>query len=235
VAVYGGDGTVAAVAAGLMGSVMPLVVLPGGTTNATSRAMGIPNELAEAAKLLASPEAQVREMDMLQVGESYYFGVVAMGIPGEVAAMADRDSKNRLGNLAYALSAVRATLFAPSSNYTITLDGQYIHTYGVMCVIINQGVGLMPMQPPVDGADGLLDVTVFRDESVGTVTKTVANVLLRNENLVPVEHWQGREVTVVSHPAQAVQADGEVLPEGTVTVRVQPQAVRFVVPGDKAG
>jgi diacylglycerol kinase family enzyme len=102
-------------------------------------------------------------------------------------------------------------------------------------VIINQGVGLMPMQPPVDGADGLLDVTVFRDESVGTVTKTVANVLLRNENLVPVEHWQGREVTVVSHPAQAVQADGEVLPEGTVTVRVQPQAVRFVVPGDKAG
>ncbi len=37
VAVYGGDGTVAEVAAGLLGSEMPLAILPGGTTNATSR------------------------------------------------------------------------------------------------------------------------------------------------------------------------------------------------------
>ena len=42
VAVYGGDGTVAEVAAGLFNSEMPLVVLPGGTTNATGRLMGIP-------------------------------------------------------------------------------------------------------------------------------------------------------------------------------------------------
>ncbi len=234
VAVYGGDGTVAAVAAGLMGSQLPLIVLPGGTTNATSRMMGIPGDLAEAAKLLASPEAQVRVMDMLQVGESYCFGVVAMGIPGEVAAMADRESKDRLGNFAYALSAVRATVRAPNSDYTITLDGQEIHTHGVICVIVNQGVGLMHVQPPIDGSDGLLDVAVFRDENVGTATRAAANVLLRNENVVPAERWQGCEVTVVSQPAQAVQADGEVLPAGRVTVRILPQAVRFVVPGDKA-
>jgi diacylglycerol kinase family enzyme len=51
---------------------------------------------------------------------------------------------------------------------------------------------------------------------------------------MPVEHWQGREVTVVSQPAQSIQADGEVLPAGSVTVRILPGAVRFVVPGDKA-
>jgi diacylglycerol kinase family enzyme len=68
----------------------------------------------------------------------------------------------------------------------------------------------------------------------GTVAKAAGNVILRNENLMPIEHWQGREVTVVSQPAQSVQADGEVLPPGSVTVRILPQAVRFVVPGDKA-
>jgi diacylglycerol kinase family enzyme len=221
---------VAEVAAGLMGSEVPLVVLPGGTTNATSRAMGIPIELAEAAKLLASPDAQVRVMDMLQVADSYFFGVVAMGIPGEVAAMADREAKDRLGNLAYALSAIIATVRAPNSDYLITLDGQEVYNHGVICVIINQGAGLMSLKPPVDGADGLLDVMIFRDESLLTVTKATANVLLRNENIVPVEHWQAREVTVVSHPAQAIQADGEVLPPGSVTVRVLHNAVRFVVP-----
>jgi diacylglycerol kinase (ATP) len=234
VAVYGGDGTVAEVAAGLFNSEIPLVVLPGGTTNATGRSLGIPIDLVEAAKLLADPHAQVRDMDMLEVGESYFFGVVAMGIPGEVAALADREAKDRFGNLAYALSAIRATVRAPNSNYTITLDGRKIHSHGVMCVILNQSAGLMRLKPPVDGADGLLDVAIFGDESLLTVSKAAGNVLLRNENLMPVEHWQGREVTVVSQPAQAVQADGEVLPAGRVTVRILPGAVRVVMPGDKA-
>jgi diacylglycerol kinase (ATP) len=234
VAVYGGDGTVAEVAAGLFNSKLPLVVLPGGTTNATARSLGIPIELAEAARLLDDPNAQVRVMDMLQVGESYYFGVVAMGIPGEVAVMADRGAKDRLGNLAYAWSAVKATVRAPNSAYVITLDGQEIHSHGVICVIVNQNAGLMHIQPPVDGADGLLDVAIFRDENLHTVAKAAGNVLLHNEDLAPVEHWRGREVTVVSEPPQAIQADGEVLPAGSVTVKVLPGAVRFVVPGSNA-
>jgi YegS/Rv2252/BmrU family lipid kinase len=235
VAVYGGDGTVAEVAAGLLGSEMPLVVLPGGTTNATGRSLGIPVELAEAAQLLSSPNAHVRVMDMLQLAHGYCFGVVAMGIPGDVAVMADREAKDRLGNLAYVVSAIKATGRAPNSNYTITLDGQEIRTHGVICVIANQSAGLMHLEPRVDGADGLLDVAVFRDESLSTVAKAAGNVLLRDENLVPAAHWQGREVTVVSQPAQAIQADGEVLPAGCVTVRIIPGAVRFVVPGDNAG
>jgi diacylglycerol kinase family enzyme len=89
----------------------------------------------------------------------------------------------------------------------------------------------MQVKPPVDGADGLLDVMIFRDESLRMVAKAAGNVMLKNENLVPFEHWQGREVTVVSQPTQAIQADGEVLPAGSVTVRVLPSAVRFVVPG----
>ena len=231
VAVNGGDGTVAEVAAGLFDSEMPLVLLPGGTTNATARSIGIPVELAEAAKLLADPKAQVRVMDMLQVGESYFLGVIAMGIPGEVAVMSDRESKDRWGNLAYAISAVRATVRAPNSEYVITLDGREIHSHGVMCVIQNQSAGLMHLKQPIDATDGLLDVSIFLDQNVGTVGKTAANVLLRTDYVEPFEHWQGREVTVVSQPAQAIQADGEILPPGSVTVRVLPRAVRFVVPG----
>jgi diacylglycerol kinase (ATP) len=231
VAVYGGDGTVAEVAAGLLGSEMPLAILPGGTTNATSRVMGIPLELSEAAKLLVDPQARLRVMDMIQVQDSYFFGVIAMGIPGEVAVMADRESKDRLGNLAYVLSAIKATVRAPNSDYALTLDGREIHSHGVICLILNQGAGLVHFKPPVDGSDGLLDVIILRDESVRTVTKTATNVLLRTENIVPAEHWQVREVRVVSQPAQAVQADGEVLPAGSVTARALHQAVRFIVPG----
>jgi len=234
VAVYGGDGTVAAVAAGLFNSQMPLVLLPGGTTNATARSLGVPVEMPQAAKLLADPDARVRVMDMMQVGDTYFFGVIAMGIPGEVAVTADREAKDRLGNIAYALSAVKAAVHAPNSEYTIMLDGQEIHSHGVISLIVNQSWGLLHIKPPVDGADGLLDVAVFHDESLRTVGQIIGNRRLRRADIMPAEHWQGREVTLVSQPAQAIQADGEVLPAGRVTVRVLPGAVRFVVPGDKA-
>lgn len=230
VAVYGGDGTVAEVASGLLGSDMPLAILPGGTTNATSRMIGVPTELPAAAGLLADPQAKLRVMDMIQSGDSYYFGVIAMGIPGEVAVMADRESKDRLGNLAYALSAIKASVRAPHSTYTITLDGREVHSHGIICVILNQGAGLMHLETPVDGSDGLLDVMVFHDESILAVTKAATNVLLRNEKIVPVAHWQAREVRVVSRPPQAIQADGEVLPAGSVTAQALHNAVRFIVP-----
>jgi len=174
-------------------------------------------------------------------GEGQYLGgrpaQIAPGFQqpeGEVAVMADRGAKDRLGNLADAWSAVKATVRAPNSEYIITLDGQELHSHGVICIILNQSAGLMKVKPPVDGSDGLLDVVVFRDESLRTVGKAAGNLMLKNENLVPAEHWQGIEVTVVSQPAQAIQADGEILPPGSVSVRVLPSAVRFVVPGAKA-
>jgi len=42
VAVYGGDGTVTEAASGLIGSTMPLAILPGGTGNTMAIELGIP-------------------------------------------------------------------------------------------------------------------------------------------------------------------------------------------------
>src|ERR1700693_568815 len=52
VAVYGGDGTVTEAASGLIGSNMPLAILPGGTANVMSIELGIPGRLADAIALL---------------------------------------------------------------------------------------------------------------------------------------------------------------------------------------
>src|SRR6185503_15125823 len=53
IAVYGGDGTLMEVIGGLMGSEMPLIILPGGSANVMANELGIPKDLKEACTLIS--------------------------------------------------------------------------------------------------------------------------------------------------------------------------------------
>jgi diacylglycerol kinase (ATP) len=57
VGVYGGDGTTMEVISGLMGSEMPLTILPGGSANVLANELNIPMDLKEACKLRGASEA----------------------------------------------------------------------------------------------------------------------------------------------------------------------------------
>jgi diacylglycerol kinase family enzyme len=47
-----------------------------------------------------------------------------------------------------------------------------------------------------------------------------------------LQHWQGREITLVAEPNQTIQADGEVLGQTPLTATVLPGAVQVIVPHD---
>ncbi len=72
----GGDGTLGTVATHLAGSGLPLGILPMGTSNDVARSLGVPLDLTEAARIIAT--GAVAEMDMGQA-------VPAVTEPGAVA------------------------------------------------------------------------------------------------------------------------------------------------------
>jgi diacylglycerol kinase family enzyme len=43
-------------------------------------------------------------------------------------------------------------------------------------------------------------------------------------------HWQAREITIDSDPSQSVIGDGELWGETPISIKVLPQAVKFVTP-----
>lgn len=77
----GGDGTIGSVATHLAGSGLPLGILPMGTSNDTARSLGVPLDLAEAARAIAS--GVVAEVDMGQM-------VPTVTVPGVLAARPSR-------------------------------------------------------------------------------------------------------------------------------------------------
>ncbi len=231
VGVYGGDGTVMEVASALNGTNMPLAIFPGGSANIMSIELGIPTNLEEAVALVCGDAIQTRIIDMGRVGDKMFMLRLGIGFLAEMTKGADREVKNKIGVLAYGLSALQAIPNAQKSIYKITLDnGETVEVEGTAAFIANSsslGVPGLTLTKAVDVSDGLLDVIVLRGIDIGSILNAAANAVGLVENL---PHWQAKTITLESDPPQSIECDGEMIEDTPVTVSVIPQALRVIVP-----
>lgn len=249
VAAYGGDGTVAEVASGLIGTSVPLAILPGGTANAMSSELRIPQQLRPAAELICSDNTVVRKIDMGEANGRKFILRVGVGFEAAMVEKADRELKDRFGNFAYLWAAVQNLIQPQISQYKLLIDGQQVETEGLTCIIANSGnlaQRNLSLLPGIDISDGLLDVIVIQPaglrmfvDLVGGITGLLnmeangGNVDAQGQRTV--QWWQAKEVSLIATPAQSVQVDGEVLSTPEVACRVLPQAVRVITPGVSNG
>jgi diacylglycerol kinase family enzyme len=126
VVAYGGDGTVMEVVNGLMGTNVPMGILPGGTGNVLSI------ELAGAAQVLISEDSSVRQIDVGKCDaasweESRYFLLrVASGFDAQRINMASRELRDKYGRMAYFIGALQAV---PESTACSGINGRSLHVY----------------------------------------------------------------------------------------------------------
>ncbi|MEO8608706.1 MAG: diacylglycerol kinase family protein [Chloroflexota bacterium] len=229
VAAYGGDGTVSEVASGLYGSDVPLAIFPGGTANVMSVELGIPSDLAGAVAL-ACGNGLARPVDMGKIGDRKFLLRTAIGYTAEMTKGTDREEKNRLGNLAYILSAIRALPTAQAVPYKLTLDGQVVEIEGAVCIVANSGSLGLPgwsLTRAVDVSDGLLDVIMIQNVDLNALLAVAASAFGVGE---PLDHWQVRDVSIEADPAQTVESDGEIITPTPLSASVLPHAIRILVP-----
>ena len=234
VASFGGDGTVMEVARGLFGSEVPLAILPGGTANLMSVELGIPKKLEEAAAIAADPNSRVRLVDAgLFGGKTQFLLRVGIGGTARKVELADRDLKNKFGELAYSIAALKAISTQDKSQYTFTLDGKNYSVEAYSVLVDNAGnlglpgVGLKSVL--VD--DGLLDVIVVLDYRLRSWISMGSSVISQKLNPDYILHKQAKEITIESDPPQPVQIDGEMAGETPVNIKVLPNQVRILSKG----
>ncbi len=232
VASYGGDGTVMEVARGVMGSRVPLAILPGGSANLMAVELGIPKDLEKAAEIAADQESLTRQVDVGLLGENFFLLRVGMGFAARKVAYADRSLKNKVGVLAYSVAALKAIKDTKTARYRITLDGQLIEAEGVTCLIDNAGnMGIQGFKPAknISVSDGLLDVLLLGSKGlVNMITSGTSGQTDKSE--VVIDHWQARQICIEVDPPQPVQLDGEMVGDTPVSVEVLPGALNVIVP-----
>jgi diacylglycerol kinase (ATP) len=233
IAVYGGDGSVMEVAAGMVDSNIPLGIIPGGTGNVISIELGIPRDTATACALIVSKSQNLRNVDLGMAGDVGFMLRTGIGLEATVTKSADRDAKDRYGIFAYVISAVQALAEPDIVHYHLTIDGKEIDSEGLSCVVANSGslgVAGLAFSSGVNVSDGLLDIFIIRKADLISLFSLAASVIGGNENSENMPHWTGKEINIVANPVQEVQADGELIGESPVHIRVLPQAIKVIVP-----
>ena len=228
VVVYGGDGTVLEVANGVMGSDVPIGILPGGTGNAVATELGISRKIEEAAELLCTSKNR-RAVDIAQVDDHYYLLRAYTGVTKDQAA--SRDLKDKYHLMAYPMEVVKVLEHSPHAQYTVTIDGKKTEVAAMTCFVNNiDNTGGFDIDiGDITPDDGLVDVMIV-SKNHKSLHELTHYVLHHTDTKTHAYHGQGKVVTVEADPPQTVWLDGEFYRNTPVTIKVHPGAIKIIVP-----
>lgn len=163
-AVAGGDGSIACVAASAAAAGLPLAVIATGTANDFAAGLGLPAELGEACALAARGERR-RRMELAWVGNRPFVNVASVGLSPTAAEHAD-DLKGRFGALAYTVGAIAAGATAHPVRCRVSCDGATRHEGEAWQVSVGS-TGAFGGGSSIEAntADGKLDLVVIEGGS----------------------------------------------------------------------
>jgi YegS/Rv2252/BmrU family lipid kinase len=234
----GGDGTIMETLGGLIESGTPLGALAGGTGNLLVRAMGVPLDPVRAVGALCTGRVRTIDLASLELGGHF---AVAAGVGIDVAMLERTPAamKRRLGVAAYVLAgagaAIGAALRGETFHARITVDGVTHEAEALSLLVANVGSvlnGIITLAPGGTPDDGLLDVAVYAPRNLTQALRVSWRMLRGRFPDDGLTHfYRGRRIRVVTEPPRRSEADGELLPPGTLEARVLPGTGRLLVPG----
>lgn len=232
----GGDGTISAAAAALVGTNIPLGVISRGTANAFAAALGIPNTIQAACETILGGVA--RTIDAAYCNGKPMVLLAGIGFEAETVEKADREAKNRFGMLAYILAGVQqlrelerfeAEIETEDKIITVTAAAVTVANIAPSTSILAQG----PAGLVVD--DGLLDVTVVAPINVaGAIAASyhllqsalTGNAAERDD----IGYLRTKKVKISTDPPQKVVLDGELIGNTPIEVECVPGGLTLIVP-----
>ncbi len=240
-AVFGGDGTTMQAAAALVGSTTSLGIIPGGTGNLLAGNLRLPVNPLRATEAMVAGVPRALDLGKIRRDDGDHYFAVACGAGVDARVMTETESaqKHRWGMFAYVATTFRILPHIRSVPFEITIDGTVHEAEAAMLLVANCGEVIPPLVKLGKGIsphDGLLDVVVFRTNSIPQSVKAVWDLLTERSGTygedVSVAYGRGREigVRVLGDASQPVQLDGEAGGETPFTATVVPGAIRVMLP-----
>jgi diacylglycerol kinase family enzyme len=239
VAVAGGDGSVRKVFLALVGSQLPVALLPVGSANNIARSLDL-EEDDPASLIRRWSEHRLRPFDIgtfSAEGEPRFVEAAGGGLFAEVLARAKEDSANPSGGskvehgLRLLLGAV--TRLEPHS-WRIAVDGRELsrELLGVEATNVRETGPNVPLAPGADPGDGLLEVVLIGPEHRQAVADYLEARLAGGEAAAPgFDVRRGRRIELQPPAGARLHMDDELVPSTPPLAVATPQArLQVLVP-----
>lgn len=227
----GGDGTLREVAAGLLGTEVPMALLPNGTANALAHGLGVPGAAVEAAALYDG-DASTREIDVgLCDGQPFLMMVSA----GPDAVALDRTNpflKRLLGKAAVFSTGLGVIALSKYLSIELCIGSRReIATLFSASNIPNYG-GASIIAPDAKFDDGLLDLVIFSGRTRRSLMEfSIALMRGHHDRRQDVSFETVTRLTVEGPRVLTMQLDGDPFKTETpVKIELAAEKLKLLLP-----
>jgi diacylglycerol kinase (ATP) len=225
----GGDGTVNEVVNGLIGSPLPLALIPLGTANVLAAEIGLRTDPASVAACVALGEP--RPISLGSANGRRFILMAGAGFDAHVVHQVSVPMKRWLGKGAYVLSTLRQLLVYPFPTYEIQTDHQIWRAASVIVANARHYGGPFVLAPKASLQRDTLQICLF--ERAGRLAAIGYGLALFSGRLPKLRSCrviEARRVEIRGTPGEPLQGDGDIIGRLDATIEVLPGALRLVFP-----
>lgn len=230
----GGDGTLSEAAGQLVHTETAMGVLPLGTGNTFARSIGIPLELEDACKTIAS--GWIENVDVGRVNDQYFLNSVALGLSAEIAGALSKEVKKKLGLLAWPVVGFRVlATHHPLVLRVVAKEKTYsVRTHQLLIANGRYVAGPITASPDASLQNHEFDVFILGGADRKSLFKTAWHWMRGQHRSDPASRFfttQKLRVESLRRPLKA-NVDGEINDRTPLEIEVLAGALRVVVPRD---
>lgn len=229
----GGDGTVSEVASGLVGSAIPLGILPIGTANVLALDLKIPFDARQNAHLIASGACRLVWPGHVQSasGQWLFVQMVGIGVDAHIVQNVSLTFKRAAGRVAYGVQTLRSFWRYAFPMLTVRVDGRL---YQASWLLVSKGrfyAGKYRFFPTAIYDAQIFSILIFRRRTISSIIRAcVALICGREPHERDVLRLEGRVVEVLSPAGIPLQSDGDDRGFSPVTLSVSETPLRVMCP-----
>lgn len=231
----GGDGTINEVANGLVGSTVPLGVLPAGTANVLACEVGLPRNPLDAAALLPELVAQPIAVGRLTVADGsrrHFLLMAGVGLDAQVLTKVNQRIKNVTGKLAYYVAGF-SVLGGRLSRVQVNIEGRSLSTLFALISRVRNYGGDLAIASEASLLDDTFEVVTFAGSTWVYPFYLTGAVFGKATSLPGVTSIRTARLAVQVTPGEApvfTQVDGELSGMAPATVEIVPNAITLLLP-----
>lgn len=229
----GGDGTIHAVASGLIGTTTTLGIVAMGTMNNLAHSLSIPDTVEGACAVIAKGET--KKIDIGNINDHVFLEVAGIGLEAVLFPAAEEiKSRGILSTIRGAFDGLASLFSFKSASIKVSFDGHRSRAYRVLQVTVCNspyyGVHLQ-VAPGTLMDDGLLDVVIYKNFSKLEFIRHSISITQGKRILEPkITRRKVKTLRITADYPVAIHADGVAHGHTPAFVSVTPGALSVRVP-----